>query len=445
MKHYDAVIIGFGKAGKTLAADYAKRNMKVALIERSSEMYGGTCINVGCIPSKSLILQAVNIEFEEAMKNKNMLISKLRKKNYDKLNDLNQVDVIDGEASFKNDHEIIIKKVDGEEIIYGDKIFINTGSTSIIPNIEGVKETKHVFTSREALSLEKLPKRLAIIGGGYIGLEFSSMYARYGSEVSVFENGERLVKREDEDVASMIQTILEDQGVTFHFETKVKKFENVGELVKIIYDDKDNIERELVVDAVLLATGRKANTAPLHLEHAKVEMDARGNINVDETLKTNVDHIYAMGDVKGGLQFTYISLDDYRIIASHLFGDGSRNINNRGVIPYSVFISPVFSRVGLSEQEANMKGYEIKKAVLPVAAIPRANVNQHPIGMMKAIVDAKTDMILGCVLLSDASEELINTVQLAMNANLSYKVLANHIFTHPTMSESLNDLFGAIN
>ena len=322
MKKYDAIMIGFGKGSKTLAAEMAKRGKHVAMIEKSNQMYGGTCINEGCIPSKSLIIQADKNGYTKAVENKEILVTKLRKKNFDKLDQLENVDVYTATAQFVSDHEVHIKNEELDEVLYGDMLFINTGSEPNIPNIKGIHDTKHVYTSAELMKLTELPKRLAIIGGGYIGLEFSSMYARYGSKVTVFEHGERLVKREDKDIADEIQKVLESQGVAFEFLSSVEAFENDGEQVVVSYKDASGNNHRLTVDGVLLAAGRHANTKALALDQAGVKVDARGNVIVNEHLQTNVPHIYAMGDVKGGLQFTYISLDDYRIVKDHLFGEG---------------------------------------------------------------------------------------------------------------------------
>lgn len=444
MKKYDAIMIGFGKGSKTLAAEMAKRGKHVAMIEKSNQMYGGTCINEGCIPSKSLIIQADKNGYTKAVENKEILVTKLRKKNFDKLDQLENVDVYTATAQFASDHEVHIKNEELDEVLYGDMLFINTGSEPNIPNIKGIHDTKHVYTSAELMKLTELPKRLAIIGGGYIGLEFSSMYARYGSKVTVFEHGERLVKREDKDIADEIQKVLESQGVAFEFLSSVEAFENDGEQVVVSYKDASGNNHRLTVDGVLLAAGRHANTKALALDQAGVKVDARGNVIVNEHLQTNVPHIYAMGDVKGGLQFTYISLDDYRIVKDHLFGEGKRTTENRGNIAYSVFISPTFSRVGLSEQEALKAAHNIKIAKMPAAAIPRANVISQPNGLLKAVIDADTEQVLGCVLFCAESEEMINFVALAMDQKLPYQAIRDHIFTHPTMSEALNDLFSNV-
>ena len=444
MKTYDAIIIGFGKGGKTLAAALAKQGMHVAMIEKSNQMYGGTCINEGCIPSKSLIVQAEKSAYTPAVEKKEALISKLRKKNYDKLNQMENVCVYTAQAVFKSSHEVEISYDDQHEVLYGKKIFINTGSKSIVPSIEGVDQSACIYNSAQLMKLETLPKRLAIVGGGYIGLEFSSMYARYGSKVTVFEHGERLVKREDEDVTREIQSVLEQQGVRFVFQSEVQRFQDVYNACIIHYADSTGAIHQEEYDAILLATGRKASSEDLGLEHTGVKLDKRGNILVNEHLQTAEEHIYAMGDVKGGLQFTYISLDDYRIVYDHIANDGKRTIHNRGNIAYSVFISPTFSRVGLSQQEAEAAGYRIKVASMPASAIPRANVISQPQGLLKAVVDADTDQILGCVLFCAQSEEMINFVALAMDQKLPYQAVRDHIFTHPTMSEALNDLFTGI-
>lgn len=437
MKQYDAIIIGFGKGGKTIAGKMAKLGKRVAIIEKSAQMYGGTCINEGCIPSKSLITQAEKYNYHDAIINKEDLITKLRNKNYAKLADLQNVDVITATAKFVDDHHVAICTENEEEIIFGDLIFVNTGATPVMPPIKGLATANKVYTSASLMKLEELPKTLAIIGGGYIGLEFASMYARYGSEVTVYESNVRLIAREDRDIAEEIQRILEKQGVKFVFNANIQALANEGEEVLVTYNDQ--VSQRFA--GILMATGRKANTADLNLDAAGIEVNQRGEIVVNKYLQTTKKNIFALGDVKGGLQFTYISLDDSRIVMDYLFGDKKRSTLNRGNIAYSVFISPTFSRIGLSEVEAKAAGYEVIVTKLLTAAVPKANVLKKPEGLLKAIIDKKTERILGCVLLCEHSEELINLVTLVMNNDLSYKVLKNQIFTHPTMAEALNDLF----
>lgn len=456
MNNYDAIIIGFGKGGKTLAIDLASRNWKVAVVERSAGMYGGTCINIGCIPTKSLAYQAKLTDFkqinsfneqkdyyESAIQNKHQLITSLRQKNYDNLDNKDEITIYTGEASFKSDHEVLVKNDSGSITLSAEKIFINTGAETIIPNIKGLKESNFVYTSTSIMELKQLPKRLAIIGGGYIGLEFASMYRGFGSEVTVLEGASKLIPREDRDIAQLVKEALENKDICFHLDSKVQEIQDKGNETVISYTYGETTH-ELTVDAVLLATGRKPNVHGLNLDIAGVELDEKGAIKVDDTLRTSVPHIWALGDVKGGLQFTYISLDDYRIIKDDLFGNRTRKTKDRETIPYSVFIDPPLSSIGLSEEEALTQGFEIKVAKLPVAAIPRARLIGQTTGIMKAVVDAKTNKILGCTLFCPESSEIINTVSIAMKTGQDYTFLRDHIFTHPTMSEALNDLFSQI-
>ena len=456
MKKYDAIIIGFGKGGKTLAGFLAGKGQNVALIEKSDKMYGGTCINVGCIPTKKLVDSTKILKnkglsdvaekekfYEESINNKNTLISVLREKNYEMLATKENIDIYDGFGSFVSKNIVNIES-NGENVqIEGEKIFINTGSTTIIPNIKGIRESNHVYTSTLIMELKKLPKKLTILGAGYIGLEFASMYAEFGSQVTVIDLAEKLLAREDEEIAQRVKAIFEAKGVKFLLKSKIEEIlDKDGKgYVKI---SNEQGESEIESDAILVAIGRKPNTEGLNLEVAGVKIDEKGAIAVDETLKTTADNIWAMGDVKGGLQFTYISLDDFRIIRDNIFGNGNRTVSDRNVIPYSVFINPPLSRVGMTEAEAISKGYEVKTGKLEAMAIPKAKIEVVTDGLLKAVVDAKTDKILGCTLLCNTSHEMINIVATAMKTEQKYTFLKDMIFTHPTMSEALNDLFGSV-
>ena len=456
MKKYDAVIIGFGKGGKTLAGFLAGKGQNVALIEKSDKMYGGTCINVGCIPSKKLVnstkvlkdkgLSSIEDKekfYAESIENKNTLIGALRGKNYEMLASKENITVYDGTGSFVSKNVVNVEN-NGENVqIEGEKIFINTGAATIIPNIKGLKESNYVYTSTSIMELKELPKKLTIIGAGYIGLEFASMYSEFGSEVTVIDMGDRLMPREDEEIAERVKAILEAKGIKFLLKSKIEEISDRNDkgYVKI---SGENGESEVESDAILVAIGRKPNTEGLNLEAAGVKTEERGAVAVDETLKTTADHIWAMGDVKGGLQFTYISLDDFRIIRDNVYGNGSRTINDRNVIPYSVFINPPLSRVGMTEKEAVEKGYEVKTGRLEAMAIPKGKIEGVTDGLLKTVVDAKTDKILGCTLLCNTSHEMINVVAAAIKAEQKYTFLKDMIFTHPTMSEALNDLFGSV-
>lgn len=453
MKQYDAIIIGFGKGGKTLAAELAGRNQKVAVIERSDKMYGGTCINVGCIPTKTLVHEARRAEelkqesfekkqqfYREAIARKREVVALLREKNFHNLADRENITVYTGEGSFVAPDVVAVKMPEETVELTAPAIFINTGAETVIPPITGTEGNPRVYTSTSLMELEELPRRLVIIGGGYIGLEFASVYASFGSEVTVLEGAEELISREDRDIAAAVKEILEEKGITFRMGVKMKKIENTGPRVKVVYQGREE-EKEAEAEAVLIATGRKPNTAGLNLTAAGVKTDERGAIIVDERLRTTNPAIRAIGDVKGGLQFTYISLDDYRIIREDLFGQHDRNLKDREPVSYSVFIDPPLSRIGLSEEEAKKQGLKVKVSRMAVAAIPRAHTLGEKKGLLKAVTEAETGRILGCTLLGPDSQEVINTVAVAMKAGLPDGFLRDFIFTHPSMSEALNDLF----
>lgn len=455
MNAFDVIIIGFGKGGKTLAAEFAKRGQKVAIIERSDKMYGGTCINIGCIPTKTLVHQAKmasalkDATFEErsefyrnAVSVKESVTSALRNKNYHNLADNPNVTVYTGIGSFVSADVVAVRTATEEIRLTSKQIIINTGAETVIPPIEGVAGNPFVYTSTSIMELADLPRRLVIIGGGYIGLEFASMYASFGSQVTVLESYPELIAREDRDIAASVKETLEKKGIVFRMNAKVQSVNRVEDKAIVTFADSQTDEVfVLEADAVLLATGRRPNTKDLNLEVAGVEVDVRGAIIVDEYLKTTNPNIRAVGDVKGGLQFTYISLDDYRIVREDLFGDKERRTGDRNPVSYSVFIDPPLSRIGLNEEEARWQNRDIIVKKLPVMAIPRAKTLGETDGLLKAIIDKNTGKILGCVLFAPDSGEVINTVAVAMKTGQDYTFLRDFIFTHPSMSEALNDLF----
>lgn len=448
MKQFDAIIIGFGKCGKTLAADLAKRNQSVAVVEQSDKMYGGTCINIGCIPTKTLVHSAKLAPkdaaadekkryFAQAIEKKNELIEMLRNKNYHLLADKPNITIYNGVGSFIGKESIEVRTENGTEQLTAPRIIINTGAETVIPPIQGVKGNEKVYTSTSIMELRKLPEHLVIIGGGYIGLEFASMFASFGSKVTVLEGAPVLIGREDRDIADAVKEVLEKKGIEFHMNARVNAVQG-GEVTYA--DTASGAEVTIKGDAVLLATGRRPNVSQLNLEAAGIKQDERGAIAVNEHLQTSNPNVYAVGDVKGGLQFTYISLDDYRILRDLFFGEGKREISDRFPVSYSVFIDPALSRIGMNEEEARQKGLNIKVNKLAVAGIPRARTLNDINGLFKVIVDADTDLILGCTLFGPESSEIINIVAMAMKLGQKYTFLRDFIFTHPSMSESLNDL-----
>ena len=436
------LIIGFGKAGKTLAADLAKHGEEVILVEKSSSMYGGTCINIGCIPSKKLLVEAerkpldVNqsVYFEQAMERKNALISALRAANYKKLDDLEGVRIINATASFIDKNTVLLKG-EGDEIeVTAQRIFINTGTTSISLNIKG-GDGNHVYNSTQLLSLNTFPKRLVIIGGGYISLEFACMFQAFGSKVTILEASDTFLAREDRDVADEMLRILNTRGIEVMLNSKTSELQENDSYTTVI-TSQGNFDAE----AVLVAIGRKPATDELELHNADIKTDERGYIITNDYLQVN-EHIWAMGDVAKTPQFTYMSLDDYRIVRDQLFGDSKRSRLDRKNIATSVFTYPTLAQVGLTEQQAKSAGLQFEVKKIAANAIPKAKVLGQTDGLLKAIVEEQSNRILGVTLFCAEAHELINICKLAIDNNITAETLKNQIFTHPTMAEALNDLF----
>ena len=380
--------------------------------------------------------------YRQAIAVKETVTGALRNKNYHNLADNPNVTVYTGTGSFVSSDTVAVRTVTEEILLTSKQIIINTGAETVIPPIDGVTDNPFVYTSTSIMELTNLPRRLVIVGGGYIGLEFASMYASFGSQVTVLESYPELIAREDRDIAASVKETLEKKGIVFRMNAKVQSVKHEEDKAIVAFTDlqTDGVF-ELDAEAVLLATGRRPNTGGLNLEAAGVEVDARGAIIVDEYLKTINPNIRAVGDVKGGLQFTYISLDDYRIVREDLFGDKERKANDRNPVSYSVFIDPPLARIGLNEEEARKQNLDIIVKKLPAMAIPRAKTLGEMDGLLKAIIDKNTGKILGCMLFAPDSGEVINTVAIAMKAGLDYTFLRDFIFTHPSMSEALNDLF----
>ena len=455
MKQYDAIIIGFGKAGKTLAAELSNRGWQVAVVERSSMMYGGTCLNIACIPTKTLVHEAgiaallyhddypkqANL-YKQAIGRKNRLTSFLRNNNYERLSKRPNVTVYTGEGSFVSANIIKVALPEGDIELQGKEIFINTGSTPIIPAIDGIKESQKVYTSTTLLDLNVLPQRLIIVGGGYIGLEFASMYAEFGSKVTLLEGGNRFMPRNDQDIANSVKEVLEKKGIEIHLNARAQSIHDTNDGVTLTYSDvSDGTPYFVDGDAILIATGRKPMIEGLNLQAAGIGVDAHGAIVVNDQLRTTVPHVWAMGDVKGGAQFTYLSLDEFRIIRDQLFGDKKRDIGDRDPVPYAVFIDPPLAHIGLTEEEALKRGYSFKVSRLPATSVVRSRTLKQTDGMLKAIVNDHSGKIMGCTLFCAEAPEIINIVAMAMKTGQHYTFLRDFIFTHPSMSEGLNELF----
>ena len=436
------LVIGFGKAGKTLAADLAKHGESVILVEQSATMYGGTCINIGCIPSKLLLVEGEKSErlsdksaaFTAAMQRREQLTSALRAANYNKLASIPGVEVLTGKARFLSPHVVEVTTESGVEQIEAKQIYINTGARSAKLSLEGADD-KRIYDSTGLLQLESLPKRLVIVGGGYISLEFACMYAAFGSQVTILEQGSVFLAREDRDVAEAMLAMLSDRGIQVVLQAETQRFVPAEDAVTVVTSQGD-----YAAEAVLVAIGRRPNVEELNLEAAGVALTPRGFIQVDEYLRA-APHIWAMGDVAGSPQFTYVSLDDYRIVRDQLFGEGKRTTRDRSLLPTSVFTTPALAQIGMTETQAAALGrpYEVKR--LQTVAIPKAKVLGETHGLLKAIVDKETGLILGATLFCPEAHELINLLKLAMDHQVPASALHMQIFTHPTIAEALNDLF----
>lgn len=459
MREFDLIVIGWGKGGKTLAGEAATRGEKVAIIERDSTMIGGTCINTGCIPSKSLVTSAgrglwcgnASANFEEkaaayrvAIAEKRRLVAMLREKMLHNLADSSNVTVFNGIGSFLSQREVEITSAAGKaERIAGRRIVINTGSVPLLPEIGGLEGNARIFTSREMLELEELPRRLLIVGGGFIALEFASIYANFGSQVTLVQRRKDFLPREDRDIAQAIADALARQGVKIITGIRPAAFQKAADgTIRLAGTKEQGAFISAPADTVLVAAGRKPDTVDLHPERAGIALSPNGGIAVDEYRRTGVPGVWALGDVVGEKLFTYISLDDSRIVAAQLFGNRERySAAQRENIPMSVFLTPPYSRIGLNEQEAQALHLDVRIAKIPAAAIPKAQVLKETSGLLKAVVDAKSGAILGVMLFCAESHELVNAVRIAMEAKLPYTVLRDGIYTHPSMSEAFNDLF----
>jgi pyruvate/2-oxoglutarate dehydrogenase complex dihydrolipoamide dehydrogenase (E3) component len=452
--HADVVVIGFGKGGKIAAATLGRLGKRVVLIEKSDQMYGGTCPNVGCVPTKQLVHQSGKRRpddspqdwFEHAIGHVQSLTSLFRAGNYEALDGAETISVITGVASFLDPHTVAVGEGPDRLTVSAETILINTGSQPVIADIPGLADSARLVTNVELIKNTTLPGRLAVIGGGYLGIEFASIFRRFGSGVTVLEASDRILGREDDDVAAAAEQILTDDGVDLVAGASVLEVRDGVSDTTVVYE-KDGRQHALVVDAVLAATGRSPATEGLGLDRAGVRTTPRGAIEVDEHLRTSQPHIFALGDVNGGPQFTYISLDDSRIVLDQLLGDGKRTTTDRVAVPATLFMSPPLATVGLTEKQARAAGHRITVArqnVADIVAMPRAYIVEETRGLMKFVIDADTDQILGAALLSVDAQELINTVALAMRHGLTAAELRDSIYTHPSSTEAFNDVIAAV-
>ncbi|MEU3985807.1 FAD-dependent oxidoreductase [Streptomyces sp. NPDC026672] len=453
--HADLLVIGFGKGGKTLAAAMGRAGRRVVMVEQSALMYGGTCINIGCVPTKALIHRASarpegadpEAWYAASVAWTASLTSDMRDKNFDMLDSLDSVTVVTGTAAFLDEKRVEVVAGSDRLEITADAIAVNTGAETVVPDIPGLRESGHLVTGTDLIGSPDMPRRLAVIGGGYQGIEFAALLRQYGVEVTVLERSDRILSREDEDVARAAQEILREDGITFVTGARVLKVTDENGAAVVHYETGDGTPGTVEADAVLAAAGRAPRTRGLRLEAAGVRTTDRGAIEVDQYLRTSRPHIFALGDVNGGPQFTYISLDDHRIVKDQLMGDGKRSTADRVAVPFTLFMTPPLARVGLTEREARAAGRSVRvyaKAVAAMMAMPRAGIVDDTRGMMKFVVDAETDHVLGAALLSVDAQELVNTVALAMRSGVTASTLRDSIWTHPSSTEAFNEVLATL-
>lgn len=459
-EYYDDIVIGGGKAGKTLAPALAANGRKTALVERSLTMIGGGCINIACIPTKTMVASAevahtvrnsaaygvktkeLTVDLAEVIQRKRSVVLAAREMNLHNLEAALGENLIIGAARFVDAKTIEVTNAEGNtRLLAAERLFINTGTRPLIPPVPGLKETGFL-TSESIMELEQLPEHLIILGSGYIGLEFAQMFQRFGSRITVIGQSDQILSQQDPDIAIAVQTLLERAGIEFLLPAKVLRVKRAGDKTMLQIQVADH-EMSLQGSRLLVAVGRVPNTDALNLAAAGVTTDARGFVEVNDRLEASVSGIWALGDINGGPQYTHIALDDYRIVKANLIEGGNRSTHDR-LIPSCLFIDPELAHVGLSETEAQQQGYSIRVAKLDASAIPRARTLGKPDGLLKVIVDSETGHILGCSLLCHAAGEVISTVQMVMQAKLPYTVLRDGVLTHPTMTEGLNLLFSKL-
>src|SRR5246127_3988805 len=452
-KHFDAIIVGAGQAGPSLAGRLTAAGQRVAIIER--KLIGGTCVNNGCIPTKTLVASAhaaqlarrgaeygvgtgpVSVDMVKVKARKDDIMLSDRKGVEDWLEGMEGCTVFRGHARFEDPHTLRVSAQDGEELLHGDRFFLNVGGRAVVPDIPGLSDVEFL-TNVSILELDTLPSHLAIVGGSYIALEFAQMYRRFGAPVTVVERGPRLASREDEDVSAAIRQILEAEGIDVVFD---------ADDVRISQSDKGF---QLTPGAgaapiqgshLLLAVGRRPNTDDLGLAAAGVQTDTRGYIVVDDQLKTSVDHIWAMGDCNGKGAFTHTSYNDFEIVAANLLDNDPRRVSDR-ITTYALYIDPPLGRAGMTETDVRKSRRPALIATMAMEDVSRAFEKGETKGFMKILVDSETKQILGASLLGLAGDEVIHCILDVMYVKAPYTVLQRAVHIHPTVSEFIPTMLG---
>ena len=452
-EQYDAIVIGAGQGGVPLATALAGAGRRTVLIERAH--VGGTCVNEGCTPTKTMVASArvaylarrgadygvrtgpVEVDLGRVRERKRNIVTSFRTGSEGRLERAEGLDLIRGEARFVGRRTLAV----GERTFQADQVFINTGARPAPIEIPG-SDRVATLDSTSIMELDQVPEHLIVLGGGYVGLEFAQMFRRFGSDVTVVQRGRQLLPQEDEDVAAAVLEVLREDGVEVLLEAEAQRVAPAGNGVSMTVRTAGG-ERTVAGSHVLAAAGRVPNTDRLEPKAGEVETDAKGFIRVNERLETSASGVYALGDVKGGPAFTHISYDDYRILRDNLLAGGHRTTADRPV-PYAVFIDPQLGRVGLTEREARKAGQPYELARMPMSHVARALEMDEARGMMKVLIDPGSRRVLGAAVLGIEGGEIMAALQLAMMGNLPYDRLREAVFAHPTLAESLNNLFGSL-
>jgi pyruvate/2-oxoglutarate dehydrogenase complex dihydrolipoamide dehydrogenase (E3) component len=458
MKHYDAIIIGAGQAGVPLSKKLAKAGKKTAIIEK--RWVGGTCVNDGCTPTKTWVASAkaaynamhsadIGVEVESFKVNmkrikerKDDIVMRSRNGGQKAIEETPGLDLIFGEAAFTGEKTISIKlNSGGTEDISGDLIFINAGAKTFIPEVEGLDSIEYL-TSTTMLDLDHVPDHLLVFGANYIGMEFGQMFRRFGSKVTMLEKAQRVLGKEDEDVAACMMDILQQEEIKIYTHAIAKSVKKTNDGI-LVTADINGKEQTITCSHLLVAVGRIPQSKALDLHKAGIEVDEKGFIKVNDKLETNIKGIYALGDIKGGPAFTHISYNDYTIVYRNIIEHQNLNTKDRPV-PYCMFTDPQLGRVGITEQDAKKQGLNFKVAKLPMEHVARAIETGDTRGFMKAVVDPKTKKILGATVLGPEGGEIMTVLQMAMEGGITYDRIRYCVFAHPLYSESLNNLFMAL-
>ncbi len=455
IEEVDAIVIGSGQAGNPLAKALAEKGMKTVLIEK--KWVGGTCINTGCTPTKAMIASAqvahtvrnakvygvtsdeVKVKMKKIISRKNEIVKMFRSGSQEGLEKQKNLELIFGMAYFTGNKEITIDLKKGEKrLLKADKIFIDVGTHTLVPPIEGLDQVDYLDNA-SIMELDQLPDHLLVLGGGYIGLEFAQMFRRFGSKVTILQKGDQIADKEDPDVAEALAEILTKEGIDIYFNSEIKSVKQTKQGIKVS-GNLPGGKKSLTGSHLLMATGRAPNTKNLGLENTGIKTDKKGNIQVNHKLETQVKGIYALGDVKGGPRFTHVSYSDYKIVRQNLLENGNASTEDR-ILTYTVFTDPQLGRAGLNEMQAKEKKIKYKVAKIDMEKVARGIETGRTQGFMKALVDERTDKIIGASILSMEGGEVASALLIAMMGGLTYQQIRDGMFSHPTLSESLNNLF----